>query len=117
MKKVYISGPMTGHKDNNYPAFFEAEERLKKMGFDVINPARNTPPEPATWEAFMRMAIKQVCDADAVVMLDGWRKSIGATTEVSIADVINIPVIPINTLSAKGPAFIMDGGVRKEVIP
>jgi len=27
--KVYISGPMTGYKDFNYPAFFAAEKFLK----------------------------------------------------------------------------------------
>ena len=89
---------MTGHKDNNYPAFFEAEERLKKMGFDVINPARNTPPEPATWEAFMRMAIKQVCDADLVVVLPKWNLSKGANIEVNVADAIGAPVYTLDYL-------------------
>lgn len=98
MKKVYISGPMTGYEDNNYPAFFEAEEKLKAMGFDVINPARNTPPEPVTWEGYMRMAIKQVCDSDMVTVLDGWSFSRGANEEFYIAKVLDIPVIPIEEL-------------------
>ena len=106
MKKVYISGPMTGHKDNNYPAFFEAEKRLKKMGFDVINPARNTPPEPATWEAFMRMAIKQVCDSDIVALLDGWCFSKGSTIEVSVAEIIRIPAFTLEYLVISNTDFI-----------
>ena len=100
LKKVYISGPMTGYENNNYPAFFAAEEQLKQAGYDVINPARNTPPDPATatWESFMRMAIKQVCDADFVARLDGWEFSKGANIEIDLAHKICVPVFPIDTL-------------------
>ena len=39
--KVYIAGPMRGIDDDNFPAFYEAEETLKKQGvYEVLNPAR-----------------------------------------------------------------------------
>ena len=41
-KHVYISGPMRGHDDYNFPAFFEAEAHLKGLWpeTDICNPAR-----------------------------------------------------------------------------
>ena len=37
--RIYISGPMTGHADHNFPAFDAAAERLRAEGHFVINPA------------------------------------------------------------------------------
>ena len=42
--KIYIAGPMTGIKDFNFPAFFEAEKQLNKLGHEVYNPAHNDGP-------------------------------------------------------------------------
>ena len=37
---VYISGPMTGYAENNYPAFFKAEELLSDE--TVVSPTKST---------------------------------------------------------------------------
>ena len=37
--RIYVSGPMTGRPDNNYPAFDAAAKRLRDAGHFVINPA------------------------------------------------------------------------------
>lgn len=37
---AYISGPMRGIPDYNFPAFFAAEEALLEAGWNTINPAR-----------------------------------------------------------------------------
>lgn len=39
MKKIYIAGPMRGHELYNFPAFDAAEARLRRLGYDVVNPA------------------------------------------------------------------------------
>jgi hypothetical protein len=39
MKKVYISGPMTGLPDNNYPAFDARAKELWAAGYMPCNPA------------------------------------------------------------------------------
>jgi hypothetical protein len=39
MKKIYLSGPMTGLPDLNFPAFHAEAARLRALGYDVINPA------------------------------------------------------------------------------
>ena len=39
MKKIYLSGPMTGFKDYNYQMFNDAAKKLRAEGFEVVNPA------------------------------------------------------------------------------
>ena len=93
--RVYISGPMSGLPEFNYPAFFAAEEELVAAGYAVENPARNPEPDPKTWEGFMRMAVKQVADCDALVMLPGWESSRGAKVEVDLAKTLGMHVCEI----------------------
>ena len=38
---IYLSGPMTGLPEFNYPAFHEAARRWRAIGWDVINPAEH----------------------------------------------------------------------------
>lgn len=95
MGKVYISGPMTGIQDFNYPAFHLAEKNLKDAGFEVENPARNPDPTPKTWEGFMRLSIKQICECEHVALLPGWEKSRGAVVEVQLAKTLGMTVKPI----------------------
>lgn len=96
--KVYISGPMTGYENFNYPAFNQAEERLKAAGHEVENPAKNPDPDPKTWENFMRMALKQLCECDIVVVLPGWEKSRGAVIEVGLAETLGMKVYEIGEM-------------------
>lgn len=38
--RIYLSGPMRGIPDLNYPAFDAAAERISSLGHEVINPAQ-----------------------------------------------------------------------------
>ena len=84
-KRAYISGPMSGIKDFNYPAFNAEARRLRAMCYDVENPAENEKPEFNTWDEWMRLAIAQLIKCDTVVTLHGWEMSRGAKIEVRIA--------------------------------
>ncbi|WAX22827.1 hypothetical protein MAJJADAN_00065 [Pseudomonas phage Amjad_SA] len=84
MKRVYISGPMTGLPDFNYPAFNAEAARLRALGYHVENPAEN--PEQPCWEDYMKVAIRQMLTCDTIAVLPGWGKSRGAWMEVSIAE-------------------------------
>lgn len=88
--KVYISGPMTGLPQFNYPAFFDMAEHICAIGYEPLNQAAQ--PEQPSWEAYMRHDIKLLMDADMVVMLPGWEQSKGAKIEKQIAEQLNIPV-------------------------
>ena len=93
---LYIAGPMTGLPENNYPAFHQAAGELRAAGYRVLNPAEN--PEPCrnpTWQDWMRAALAQLIQADAIATLDGWNESRGATVEVALAGAIDIPCDPV----------------------
>lgn len=90
--RIYLSGPMTGLPENNYPAFNTAAEVLRGRGYTVVNPAENIMPENSSWEDFMRLDIKQMLDCDALAVLDDWHDSKGSRMEVQIAKTLGMTV-------------------------
>ena len=110
-KKIYIAGPMRGYKFYNFSAFDAAEARLRRLGYDVVNPAqldrmRGIHPEsfPEDWdwhktpEGFdlkeVAMAcLRHVSECDGVLVLSGWIGSKGATAEVYFAHWIGSDII------------------------
>lgn len=107
---VYVSGPMRGRPSFNFPAFMEAAEALREMGHVPINPAQRDIDQgfdPSGLSGFedlrqlgfdLRRALAVdavlICDeADAVLVLDGWQGSKGATAEVALARACGIPVL------------------------
>lgn len=79
MRRIYISGPMTGLPDFNYPAFNAEAARLRELGYHVENPAENPPQE--TWEAYMAVCIPQMLTCNTIALLPGWMESRGALRE------------------------------------
>jgi hypothetical protein len=93
MKRIYLSGPMTGLKDFNYPAFNAEAARLRELGYTVENPAENPLPADAPWHMCMRDAIRQMLTCDAVAFLPDWRQSRGANVEIELATHLGMAVI------------------------
>lgn len=93
LRRVYISGPMTGVPDFNRPAFYNAAQRLRALGHHVENPAENAPPPCGSWEGWMRLAIGQLIRCNAIVMLDGWERSRSAVIEHRLARDLGIEVM------------------------
>lgn len=95
---VYISGPITNN-DNYILDFYNRESQLKKMGYQVCNPAAFSKEVEAdilyrfgrkpTYNEYMKVAIKKLLDCDAITMLPNWEQSKGATAERQIAIVLN----------------------------
>lgn len=82
--KVYISGPITGVPDYK-EKFEEAKRKLIAEGHAVFNPAEVCLGENATWEDYMRVDVKALCDCDAIFMMNGWQLSKGARVENYLA--------------------------------
>jgi hypothetical protein len=85
MNKTYVSGPMTGKPDLNFPAFNDAAAKLRAMGHDVVNPAEINPDHTMGWSECMRRDICALMDCNHVVTLPGWQASKGAKIEVRLA--------------------------------
>ncbi|MDM8086331.1 DUF4406 domain-containing protein [Cellulomonas cellasea] len=98
--RVYISGPMTGYPGWNFPAFNAAEERLRTLGHDVLNPADGGADEAKTWADYLREDIGLVVTADAIAVLPGWQESRGACLEVHVAHQLGMTVLPIDRWEA-----------------
>lgn len=79
---VYLSGPMTGLPQFNFPAFHAEAARLRDMGLDVVNPAELNPDTSMPWNLCMRADIRALCDCDAIALMPGWQHSEGAALEL-----------------------------------
>lgn len=109
--KVYLSGPMRGIKDFNFPAFDAAATYLRSHGHEVFNPAekdRIHDPLGKTWKSETgdikaaeikgfnrRVAIRADLDyimdhADAIALLPGWETSKGAQAELWLARFLDL---------------------------
>jgi Domain of unknown function (DUF4406) len=114
--KVYIAGPMRGIKDFNFPAFDAAAAELRALGHEVFNPTErdravhgddvnNSPTGDLSDvpQFNLRDALGDdlawICrEADAVVALDGWENSKGATAEVATARALGLGVYSASTM-------------------
>lgn len=92
MKRIYLSGPMTGLPELNFPAFHAAAAALRAQGFQVTNPAEINVGGDKTWEACMRADIKALCDCDTLLLLPGWQHSRGAHLELQIAHRLGLSI-------------------------
>lgn len=85
MKKItYISGPMTGLPEFNYPAFNAKAAELRASGRAVINPAEHDEPG-LPWSEYLRKDIRALMDCSVIHLLPGWSRSKGALLELHIA--------------------------------
>lgn len=105
--KVYLAGPMRGIPKFNAPMFRRGEKLLKKQGYTVFNPARKgierklgKSPDLQENLAFRRKVFALDCawicnHADAVALLPGWRKSMGAKAERALAKAVGLEVFNV----------------------
>ena len=84
-RRIYLSGPMKGHTEHNYPLFNRVAAELR-VKHEVYNPAEF----PWIGEFPIRRAFAAYCrficeEADTIVLLPGFIKSVGAGAELALA--------------------------------
>jgi hypothetical protein len=90
---VYLSGPMSGYPEWNYPAFNRAAEVLRKNDHIVINPAETAGGcTRLSRTQFLYIDVGYVQASELVVLLPGWEMSKGALLEAHIADELGKPL-------------------------
>jgi len=93
-RSVYIAGPMAGVEDLNSPAFARAAEKLSAEGWTVYDPveigemygtADEIQSDPELLAKVVKAELGFVARADAIYLLEGWEKSVGAKRELLVA--------------------------------
>lgn len=93
--KLYISGPMTGYQEWNFPAFHAAHDQLEAAGHDVVNPAAK-PAGEMSWADYLKMDLIDICSGvEGIALLTGWEMSKGARLEVTVAWALDLPTRPL----------------------
>jgi len=97
MAKIYLSGPMRGYPESNYPAFEAASGALRAQGHEVYSPHEFMPAGEPSMEQ-LRSAFsaytKFICEeADWIVLLPGWESSRGAKAEAAVAECCGVKAI------------------------
>lgn len=87
---VFLSGPMSGILDHNYPAFARVADTLRRAGFTVLSP-HEIPPK-ADWSGYMRASLRLLLESDLIVLLPGWEVSRGARRELDVARDVGLDV-------------------------
>jgi hypothetical protein len=106
--RVYISGPMSGRAEYNYPLFNDVAEWLAEQWPDahIDNPATHDdgqgPPQSSDnqvseqrWQQYLRKDVKLIADGDAIVMLPEWATSRGATFELYVARTLGLMIFQV----------------------
>lgn len=97
--KAYISGPMSGLKDHNLPAFAEAAAKLRDLGFFVINPGENNGGLcNSPRKDYLRQDMFSVLQVDRLYVLPGFENSPGAKAEILVAQELEIEVFDYTTM-------------------
>ena len=86
IKKIYISGKITGQPiDEVISKFQAAEAKIRRFGFEPVSPLRNGLPFEAEWADQMGEDVKLLLKSDAIYMMADWRQSEGAMIEYLVA--------------------------------
>jgi hypothetical protein len=94
--QYYLSGPMSGLPDYNFPVFAEAKKNIESIwNIKVISPHEilfEGEPGSLHWTAYMRGDLAALLKAGAIILLPGWPQSRGASKELDVALSLEYPV-------------------------
>lgn len=83
--RIYLSGPMTGLPEYNFPAFREAATTLRTAGHTVVDPSTRGVVDGWEWTDYIRADLAELVTCEAIAFLPGWRHSRGALLEAHVA--------------------------------
>lgn len=93
MKRIYLSGPMSGIAEFNFPTFNAEAARLRAAGFEVVNPVDINADPAKSWHDCLRADLAAMLDCDTIALLHGWEGSAGAQLEVHFAHRLGMQIV------------------------
>jgi hypothetical protein len=91
MKKIYISGKITGlDYEVAIKSFQDAEDKLNNEGYITVNPMKLNHEHDKSWESYMKEDLIALLDCTHIYMMKNWDDSRGAIIEHNLAKQLNI---------------------------
>lgn len=92
--RVYISGAITADR-GYYQKFLNAEVNMKKVGNEVINPARvaKSLPKNMEYENLIKIDFALIGTCDAILLLRDWETSYRSRCEKEYAESLGKKII------------------------
>lgn len=94
----YLSGPMSGIANHNYPLFAQACEQLRDWrGMTIVSPHEvkhddNGEAGSIPWTEYIRGDVMALMRCNGIILLPGWSKSKGVRIELHVALAMEMPV-------------------------
>ena len=103
IRTYYLSGPMSGVPQFNFPTFARVAALLRKQGYCVVSPAEmdddevraaavaspdgsSTETGGHTWGSFLARDVRIIADqVNGIILMPGWERSRGARLEAFVA--------------------------------
>lgn len=97
----YLAGPMRSYPNGNKEMFLKAAAWLRKQGFSVWNPAEQNDGNKNFHSCIAKDLNAIINQCRGIVLLPGWRNSLGANAEALTAYVCGKPAqfLSITTIS------------------
>lgn len=108
----YLSGPMTGLPDFNFPAFERAALELRRRGVSVLSAHEIDHGETLeergsqNFETYLKTDLRKMLECDGVILLPGWKTSRGARLEHSVAKTLWMEIREYSKISAQWEELI-----------
>lgn len=102
--QVYLSGPMSGYPDLNFPEFDRVAKQIRDSGKTVYSPAEHPVPGVHTTDSsegyrhYLPPDVQAVCKSESIALLSGWSASKGSQIELAVARTIGMPVLDAYTM-------------------
>jgi len=113
----YLAGPMRTYKDKNKALFFTVATLLREEGYSVFNPGEMND-EELTFEECMQVDLDAVVNlCKGIVLLPGWRDSLGANTEALTAVVCGKEAYQVRLIKKGTQVSLKRIGLVKKTLP
>jgi len=106
---IYIAGPYTGDRDKNIQDARKVSIELWKKGHAVVCPHLNTAKmedDGIEYDVILRGDVDIISRCDAIMMMENWEESSGASLEHKYAEGIGLPIFYWPVIPERHPTEI-----------